>query len=65
MENLDRGQSFTVTRVGEYLMLIVGAGYDRSREAWSLNFSLQPRLGNLRIRSVNSSQLSSATGFNQ
>jgi hypothetical protein len=65
VENLDRGQSFTVTRVGEYMMFIVGAGYDRSRNAWSLNFSIQPKLGNLRFRSLSASQVSSVTGYNQ
>ena len=62
VENLDRGQTFTVTRVGEYLMLVVGAGYDRSRNAWSLNFSIQPKFGGLR---VNSTQLNSLTGVAQ
>jgi hypothetical protein len=58
-EGLDRGQSFTVTRVGEYLLFVVGAGYDRSRNAWSLNFSISPKFGNFR---ANSTQLSSLIG---
>lgn len=65
VENMDRGQSFTVTRVGEYLLFVVGAGYDRSRNAWSLNFSVQPKFGNLRTTGISSSRISSATGLNR
>ncbi len=45
-ENRDRGQSFTVTRIGEYMLFHVGAGYDRSRDNLSFNFMIEPRIGN-------------------
>lgn len=62
VEQIDRGQAATVTRIGEYLLWTVGAGYDRSRNAWSVNFSLEPKFGNVRIRST---QLSSLQGLTQ
>ncbi|MFV0446584.1 MAG: hypothetical protein ACK5Q5_23690 [Planctomycetaceae bacterium] len=55
----DRGQTFTVTRVGEYLLFVVGAGYDSSRSAWSFNFSISPKFGNFRSSTT---QLRSLTG---
>lgn len=45
-ERRDRGQSLTITRIGEYLLFHVGTGYDRSRNNFSLNFMIEPKLGN-------------------
>lgn len=44
-EGLDRGQSLTITRVGEYMLFHLGTGYDRSRNVYSMNFMVEPRLG--------------------
>lgn len=44
-EGRDRGQSLTITRIGEYLLFHVGTGYDRSRDNLSINFMVEPRLG--------------------
>lgn len=44
-EGLDRGQSLTVTRIGEYALLHVGFGYDRSRDNIGFAVSIEPRLG--------------------
>ena len=44
-EGLDRGQSLTITRVGEYMLFHLGTGYDRSRNNYSLNVMVEPRLG--------------------
>ena len=57
-EGRDRGQSLTITRVGEYMLFHLGTGYDRSRNNVSLNFMIEPRLGS----SNSSAQLSSLTG---
>jgi len=57
-ERRDRGQSLTVTRIGEYMLFHVGAGYDRSRNNFSLNFMLEPRLGS----KTTSTQMSSLIG---
>lgn len=62
VENLDRGQSFTVTRVGEYLLFVCGGGYDRSRNSWSFNFSISPKFGAFR---ANTTQLNRLTGLTQ
>lgn len=45
-ERRDRGQSLTITRIGEYMLFHLGTGYDRSRNNFSLNFMIEPRLGN-------------------
>lgn len=58
-EGIDRGQSMTVTRIGEYLLVHVGAGYDRSRNNFGFGISVEPRLG----YSTSSTQLSSLLGI--
>ena len=45
-ERRDRGQSLTITRIGEYMLFHLGTGYDRSRDNFSINFMVEPRLGN-------------------
>ena len=45
VEGVNRGQSMTITRIGEYMLFHVGAGYDRSRNNLSINFMVEPRLG--------------------
>ncbi len=45
-EGRDRGQSLTITRIGEYMLFHLGTGYDRSRDNFSLNFMVEPRFGN-------------------
>ena len=45
VEGRDRGQSMTLTRIGEYLLFHVGTGYDHSRNNFTVNFMLEPRLG--------------------
>lgn len=57
-ERRDRGQSVTITRIGEYMLFHVGTGYDRSRNNFSLNFMIEPRLGN----KTTSTQMSSLIG---
>ena len=54
----DRGQSLTLTRIGEYLLFHVGTGYDRSRNNFSLNVMVEPRLGS----KTTSTQMSSLIG---
>lgn len=57
-ERRDRGQSLTITRIGEYMLFHVGTGYDRSRNNFSLNFMIEPRLGS----KTTSTQMSSLIG---
>jgi hypothetical protein len=59
-EGIDRGQSFTITRVGEYALLHIGLGYDRSRDNIGFGLSIEPRLGGY---GPGSSQLSSLLGI--
>ncbi|MEZ6057717.1 MAG: hypothetical protein R3C01_13535 [Planctomycetaceae bacterium] len=59
-EGIDRGQSLTVTRVGEYALFHVGVGYDRSRNNFGVGFSFEPKFGNPQNSST---QLSSLPGF--
>jgi hypothetical protein len=44
-EGRDRGQSATITRIGEYALLHIGLGYDRSRNNVGFGISIEPRLG--------------------
>ena len=46
-EGIDRGQSLTVTRIGEYALLHFGFGYDRSRNNLGVGISIEPRIGGL------------------
>jgi len=59
-EGLDRGQSLTITRIGEYALLHFGFGYDWSRNNVGVALSIEPRLGGY---GVGSSQLSSLLGI--
>ena len=60
-EGLSRGQSLTVTRVGEWLLFHVGANYDVSKNNPGVMFSIEPRLGGR--SNVSSTQLSSLLGI--
>jgi hypothetical protein len=59
-EGIDRGQSLTVTRVGEYAFIHVGLGYDRSRDNLGVGLSVEPRFGGARTVPT---QLSSLPGM--
>jgi hypothetical protein len=59
-EGLDRGQSLTLTRIGEYALLHFGFGYDRSRNNVGIGISIEPRIGGY---GPNSPQLSSLLGI--
>jgi hypothetical protein len=61
-EGIDRGQSATVTRIGEYLLFHAAAGYDRSRNAFGVGFSIEPKFGSY---GNGSTQLSSLLGVPQ
>lgn len=58
-EGRDRGQSLTITRIGEYALFHMGVGYDRSRDNLGFGISIEPRLGGF---GSNSTQLSSLLG---
>jgi hypothetical protein len=58
-EGIDRGQSLTLTRIGEYALLHFGFGYDRSRNNVGIGISIEPRIGGY---GPNSPQLSSLLG---
>ncbi|MBL8851347.1 MAG: hypothetical protein JNG89_16815, partial [Planctomycetaceae bacterium] len=58
-EGIDRGQSLTLTRIGEYALLHFGFGYDRSRNNVGIGLSIEPRIGGF---GPNSTQLSSLLG---
>ena len=60
-EGQDRGQSMTITRVGEYMLFHLGTGYNRSRNNFSLNFMVEPRFGS----KSTSTQMSSLIGGGQ
>ena len=59
-EHRNRGQSFTITRVGEWLLFHVGANYDASKNNPGVMFSIEPRIGGR--NSVSSTQLSTLLG---
>lgn len=61
-EGIDRGQSATITRIGEYLLFHVGAGYDRSRDSFGVGISVEPKFGSY---GAGSTQLSSLLGVPQ
>lgn len=56
----DRGQSMTITRIGEYALMHIGLGYDRSRNNVSVGISIEPRLGGA---TPGSTQLSNLLGI--
>lgn len=45
-ENQNRGQSLTVTRIGEWLLLHIGANFDASKNNVGIAIAVEPRLGN-------------------
>ena len=54
-QNQSRGQSVTITRVGEWMLFHLGANYDWSKNNAGFIFSVEPKLG----RSNSSTQLGS------
>lgn len=44
-ENLNRGQAFTVTRIGESFLFHVGINYDASKNNVGFTFSVEPKFG--------------------
>ena len=61
-EGMSRGQGFTITRVGEWLLFHLGGNYDVSKNNVGLGFSVEPRLGKT---AVSSTQLGSLQGVAQ
>ena len=45
-ENENRGQSLTITRIGEWLLLHVGFNFDASKNNFGFAVAVEPRLGN-------------------
>ncbi|MEZ6068559.1 MAG: hypothetical protein R3B90_23250 [Planctomycetaceae bacterium] len=60
-ERIDRGQSVSLTRLGEYMIFTAGIGIDRSRDNYSIAFSVEPRFGRTRT-GTNSRQLNQLLG---
>ncbi|MEX1229683.1 MAG: hypothetical protein WEB58_05565 [Planctomycetaceae bacterium] len=58
-ENLNRGQSLTLTRIGADFLVHIGASYDQSKDNVGVGISIEPRFGPFQ---GNSSQLSSLLG---
>jgi len=44
-DGIDRGQSLTLTRIGEYYLIHFGVGYDRSRDNVGAAISFEPKFG--------------------
>ena len=61
-EGRSRGQGFTITRVGEWLLFHLGANIDVSKNNVGLGFSIEPRLGR---GTISSTQLGSLLRTNQ
>jgi len=61
-EGQNRGQSFTLTRIGADFLVHVGASYDRSKDSVGVALALEPRFG---PRTPYSSQMSSLLGLDQ
>ncbi|HWL08658.1 MAG TPA: hypothetical protein VNQ76_09645 [Planctomicrobium sp.] len=59
-EGIDRGESVTVTRIGEFFLLHFGIGYDRSRNNIGMALSLEPKFGSYGSSSM---QLNSLLGI--
>jgi hypothetical protein len=55
-ENENRGQSLTVTRIGEWLLLHVGFNFDASKNNVGLSIAVEPKFGN---NGISTPQLSS------
>lgn len=51
-EGQSRGQGFTITRVGEWLLFHLGANYDVSKNNLGIGFAIEPRLGGANISST-------------
>ena len=58
-ENIDRGQSFTISRIGLDWIFHLGANYDRGKDNFGVAFLLEPRFGSVRNSPV---QLNSLLG---
>jgi lipopolysaccharide assembly outer membrane protein LptD (OstA) len=61
-EGRDRGESLTITRIGESFLLHLGFGFDVSRNNVGIGVSLEPRLGPF---DASSTQMSSLLGINR
>jgi hypothetical protein len=61
-EHRDRGESLTITRIGEYMLLHLGVGFDVSRNNVGVGISLEPRLGPMNSAS---NQMSSLLGISR
>ncbi len=61
-EGRDRGESLTITRIGESFLLHLGVGFDVSRNNLGVGISLEPRLGPF---DATSTQMSSLLGINR
>ncbi len=59
-EGIDRGQSLTLTRIGEYFLLHFGFGYDRSRNNVGAALLFEPKFGSYGRSSM---QLNSLLGI--
>ncbi|SFI25017.1 hypothetical protein SAMN05421753_10768 [Planctomicrobium piriforme] len=59
-EGIDRGETFTITRIGEFFLLHLGFGYDRSRDNVGVALSLEPKFGSYGSSSM---QLNSLLGI--
>lgn len=59
-EGIDRGESVTITRIGEFFLLHFGIGYDRSRDNVGVALSLEPKFGSYGSSSM---QLNSLLGI--
>jgi len=61
-EGRDRGESLTITRIGESFLLHLGFGFDVSRNNVGIGISVEPRLGPF---DATSTQMSSLLGINR
>lgn len=59
-EGLDRGESLTITRIGEFFLLHCALGYDRSRNIVGAALMLEPKFGSYGSSSM---QLNSLLGI--
>ncbi|MCA9000028.1 MAG: hypothetical protein KDA80_23730, partial [Planctomycetaceae bacterium] len=59
-EGMDRGQSLTLTRIGESFLFHFGLGYDRSRDNVGVGISIEPKFGSY---GSGSTQLNSLLGL--
>jgi len=59
-EGMDRGESLTLTRIGEFFLLHMALGYDRSRDNVGVALALEPKFGSYGSSSM---QLNSLLGI--